>query len=250
MTGRPRRPSNSRKAKRRKAGGPARRERAAATRRAPASRAAPRGAKRPAAAPAATARPTSTEPETLTTADPLEIDRIGDAVVAALDAERALELLLTEARRLTHAEAGTVYVREGGHLRFAVVQNDVLAQRLGTAEVKRLFTARPLGLTEPSIATYVALTRATVNLRDAYAIPMDRPYALYQQIDKQIAYRTRSVLATPLRDTRGAVFGVLQLINAVSAGGEIVPFDKGAQALVIALAARAAPLAAALAIRA
>src|SRR5438552_1695573 len=65
--------------------------------------------------------------------DPDALARIGDALAAQPDRQRALELLLTEARRLTRAEAGTVYLREGDRLRFAAVQNDVLARRVVVA---------------------------------------------------------------------------------------------------------------------
>ena len=44
------------------------------------------------------------------------------------------------------------------------------------------------------------LTRATVNLGDSYEIPMDRPYTLFREVDRKADYRTRSMLATPLRD--------------------------------------------------
>ena len=46
------------------------------------------------------------------------------------------------------------------------------------------------------------------------------------------AYRTRSVLAMPLRDARGAVFGVLQLINRRTEQGDVVPFDDHSEAVV------------------
>ncbi|MGH7312539.1 MAG: hypothetical protein ACREJV_05155, partial [Candidatus Rokuibacteriota bacterium] len=41
-----------------------------------------------------------------------------------------LDHLLTEARRAVHADAGTVFLRHGDTLRFAVVQNESLARRL------------------------------------------------------------------------------------------------------------------------
>src|SRR2546426_982893 len=82
--------------------------------------------------------------------DPDALARIGDALAAQPDRQRALELLLTEARRLTRAEAGTVYLREGDRLRFAAVQNDVLARRFGTDEARRRLAAEPLALVEPS----------------------------------------------------------------------------------------------------
>ena len=150
---------------------------------------------------------------------------------------KGLERLLTTARRLTRAEAGTVYVRRGEALDFVAVQNDLLAQQVGEDEVRRRVGARPLPLGENSIASYVMLTRSTVNLRDAYEIPVDRPYTLFREVDRNADYRTRSMLAMPLRDGKGRVFGVLQLINAIDGRGAVRPFSRDEQRMVQELAA-------------
>jgi GAF domain-containing protein len=126
-----------------------------------------------------------------------ELDRIAAALAAQPDAQHALQLLLTETRRLTRAEAGTVYLREANRLRFAAFQNDVLTRRLGAGEAERRLKGDPLTLTEPSIASYVLLTHGTVNLVDAYAIPLDRPYQFDRRVDVKTGYRTQSMLALP-----------------------------------------------------
>ena len=155
---------------------------------------------------------------------------------------KGLERLLTTARRLTRAEAGTVYVRRGEALDFVAVQNDLLAQQVGEDEVRRRVGARPLPLGENSIASYVMLTRSTVNLRDAYEIPVDRPYTLFREVDRNADYRTRSMLAMPLRDGKGRVFGVLQLINAIDGRGAVRPFSRDEQRMVQELTALTARL--------
>lgn len=154
------------------------------------------------------------------------------AAFAASGLDAGLDRLLTAARGVTRAEAGTIYVRRGNHLHFSAVQNDVLVKRLGAEEVKRRLATKPLAMSEASIASYVALTRATVNLGDAYAIPVDRPYTLYRQVDATMDYRTRSMLVTPLRTRRSIVFGILQLINALDADGAVISFDKESEAAV------------------
>lgn len=176
------------------------------------------------------------------TAAPPDLDAIARAVVAGPDLGARMERLLTEARGLTRAEAGTVYVREGNRLRFAAVQNDALARRMGEEEFKRRAMAEPLSLSKTSIASYVALTRATVNLQGAYEIPVDRPYEFDPRFDLKFDYRTRSMLAMPLRNARGGVVGVMQLINALGDHDEVVPFDRRRQDLVGALLARVAVL--------
>src|SRR3989454_7053504 len=115
--------------------------------------------------------------------DPDALARIGDALAAQPDRPRALELLLTEARRLTRAEAGTVYLREGDRLRFAAVQNDVLARRFGTDEARRPLAAQPLAPLEPSVARYLAPTRGVVDLPDRCERPPQRPYGFDRHFD-------------------------------------------------------------------
>jgi len=167
-----------------------------------------------------------------------ELDRIGRALAAETDEQQALALLLGEARRLTRAEAGTVYLREAHELRFAVAQNDASASRFAQDEHRRRLTATPLRLTDPSIAAYVALTRATVNIPDAYEIPLERPYEFDRHLDTASGYRTRSMLAMPIRDARGNARGVLQLINARNEAGEVIPFDAAGEDAAARLLAR------------
>jgi hypothetical protein len=125
-----------------------------------------------------------------------------------------LDAVLADARRTTRAEAGTVFVRDGTTLRFAASYNDVLEARLGHEGARQQLTSYGLPLNERSIAGYVLLTRAAVNIPDAYDIPAGAPYSFNPQWDRRNDYRTRSILAMPLRDAHGHVFGVLQLINA------------------------------------
>src|SRR5262249_41594337 len=52
-------------------------------------------------------------------------------------------------------------------------------------------------------------------------------------------YRTRSVLVVPLMEPTGNVIGVFQLINALDARSQIVPFDPDCEELIRALASLA-----------
>ena len=178
---------------------------------------------------------------------PLVLDRsllltkliqIGIALTSERDLASLPSRILTEARRFTHAEAGTLYLRDGDRLRFAAVQNDVLAQRLGEREMLRLFQ-EDLPLGKPSLAAHVALSRDVLSVPDAYQIPTDRPYVFNRAIDARTGYRTRSVLVAPLLESTGNVIGVFQLINALDARNQIVPFDPDYEELVRALASLA-----------
>jgi diguanylate cyclase (GGDEF)-like protein len=147
------------------------------------------------------------------------------------DVGTLLERILTEARRFTRAEAGTLFLRDGDLLRFSVVQNDKLAKELGQEEMRRRLQAEPLSLRELSLAGHVALTGDILNLHDTYMIPPDRPYAFDPRSDTRLSYRTQSILVVPLQDPAHNILGVLELINALERG-RVVPFDSQYETLV------------------
>jgi diguanylate cyclase (GGDEF)-like protein len=169
-----------------------------------------------------------------------QLIQIGIALTSERDVSALLERIVAEARRFTNAEAGTLFLRDGDVLRFAVAQNDVLAERIGEPEMRRQFAARPLPLTQPSLAGHVALTGTSISLPDAYAVPANRPYVFNPETDLRLQYQTGSVLVVPLTSPNRDVIGVLQLINARNAAGEVVPFDPDIESLVQALASQAA----------
>jgi len=140
--------------------------------------------------------------------------------------------LLSAARRCTRAQAGTVYQQEADGLRFLVTQNDELARTVGHAGSAELLTRTPLPWTERSIAAYVAVKRTTLNISDAYAIPLDKPYSFNPRIDRTTDFRTTSMLVVPLQCP---IDGVLQLINATDESGEIVTFSRDAEVAVLEL---------------
>ncbi len=169
-----------------------------------------------------------------------DLVQIGIALTSERDLATLLHRILTEARRFTRAEAGTLFLRENDELHFAVVQNDRLARRLGDPEMQRLLQSEPLKLSEPSLAGHVALMGEIVNLPDTYAIPPDRPYSFHPLFDVRCDYKTRSALVVPLQDPAGNIFGVLELINALDESGRVVPFDVEYEGLVRSLASQAA----------
>src|SRR5712692_2540844 len=165
---------------------------------------------------------------------------IGLALTSERDLHALLERILELARRFTRAEAGTLFLREGDHLRFAVVQNDFLEARLGKSEMQRRLQAAPMALSEPSLAGHVAQTGEIINVRDAYAIGGQRRVAFNKTVEETNDYATRSVFAVPLQDRNGSIVGVLELLNALGEDGATVPFDPEYEKLIRALASQAA----------
>jgi len=169
-----------------------------------------------------------------------DLVQIGIALTSEHDLARLLEMILTEARRFTRAEAGILFLREEELLRLAVAQNDRLARSLGEPEMKRRLQGGMLKLGELSLESHVALRGDVVNIADTDAIAAGVPYAFLPLFDARWDYKSRAVLLAPLQDAAGNILGVLELINPVDEAGHVVRFDDEYEALVHSLGAQAA----------
>ncbi len=172
---------------------------------------------------------------------------IGVTLLETRDFARLLEIILQEAQALCHADGGTVYLADAGHLRFAIVRNTSLGLAFGGAAGAEV-PFPPLPLVDPetggpnlrNVATRAALTGALVNVPDAYAAE-GFEFSGTLAFDRRTGYRSRSFLTVPLKSHAGAVIGVLQLLNATDeARGEVIPFDPGFHPVIEALSTLAA----------
>jgi len=140
-----------------------------------------------------------------------------------------LSRVLLKSRRLTGAEAGTIFVLRGRgkqrRLEAADAQNDVIS--LESVPIV-------LPLSETSIAGFVAVTGETVFIEDLYAIPKGKPFSFDPSFDRRLAYRSQSMLAFPLLNHERNVIGVVQLINRRDADGlGPLPFEADQAELVL-----------------
>ena len=101
----------------------------------------------------------------------LKLNRIGIALTSMHNLDALLEMIVREARALTGADAGSLYLREGDRLHFAISQNDSLRKRLGEQEERKLFSPFTLPMTTGSIAGFVACTKQNLNLQDDQSHP-------------------------------------------------------------------------------
>jgi len=166
--------------------------------------------------------------------------QLGIAISSEGELAPVLERIVTQARRFTGAEAATLFLREGAHLRFAVVQNEITNRRLGDYEMQQRLAVERLSLDVPSLAGHVANSGEILNVPEAYDLPPDVPYTFNWRVDLATGYRTHSVLAVPLRDASRRIQGVLQLINATDPDGRVVPFHPRLEDVARAFAAYAA----------
>ncbi|HXN19141.1 MAG TPA: HD domain-containing phosphohydrolase [Candidatus Binatus sp.] len=150
-----------------------------------------------------------------------ELNEIGVALSSQREIGALLTLILSKTREITAADAGSLYLveedSEGHHLRFMLTQNDSL---------EFPYQEFILPLAENSMAGYTALRGEVLNFANAYEIPTDRPYHFNKSYDRDSGYRTRSLLTLPMRNAKGEVLGVLQLINCKRNPGARLAIDK------------------------
>ena len=164
---------------------------------------------------------------------------VGIALSSIHDLQKLLGLILTEARRLTRADAGTLYLVSENKLVFKVSQCQSLTERLGEPIMERQYQSFEMPISAESIAGYAALTREVLNIPDVRRIPAGSPYHYNSSWDERTGYETRSMLVIPMRKKGGKVVGVLQLINALSRG-KVVPFAGSLEKVATSLASQAA----------
>jgi adenylate cyclase len=169
----------------------------------------------------------------------------------ALSAERNLDtllnLILTKAREITQADSSTIWVieerPESRLLRNKAAQN---------ASINIEHHEFTVPVDASSLAGWVALSGESLCLEDVYQLPIDgQPSSAGSRaFDQATGYRTRSMLAMPVRDLEGEIVGVIQAMNrkkraaavlsspeAVAA--EVIPFSADRLAMMQALASHA-----------
>jgi len=177
-----------------------------------------------------------------------ELTRIGVALGTERDLKTLLELILTQARRITTSDAGSLYLVETGdqgqkRLRFRITQT--------YSKPDAPFVEFTIPVDRSSLAGYTAVTGEPLVIDDAYFLPPDVEYSINRSFDERHGYRTKSMLVLPMKDHKEEVIGVLQLINrkrdpeAVLAAPadvehQVVPYSRRTVELVTALAGQAA----------
>jgi HD-GYP domain-containing protein (c-di-GMP phosphodiesterase class II) len=173
------------------------------------------------------------------------LNKIGVALSTEKNTDALLELILSKSREITSADAGSLYLVEENrgkrNLVFKLTQNDSHSVPF------RQFTI-PIDTT--SISGYAAATGEILNIKDAYRI-RNLPFKLNRDFDNKFGYRTKSMMVIPMKNLKGEVIGVLQLINskkhpavklatAKIVHEEVEPFSKRSQDLASSLASQAA----------
>ncbi|MBF0241887.1 MAG: HD domain-containing protein [Desulfamplus sp.] len=154
-----------------------------------------------------------------------ELLKINDELNHIKDIDSLLDAILYETRRLTNADAGSIFLIENRMLNFSYVQNDTLKKR-DPLNNKQIYSNFAIPINETSIAGYVALKGKTLKIDDVEYIDDNVPYSFNRSFDKISGYNTKSMMTIPLVTTRGHVIGVMQIINAKDDKGNPIAFQS------------------------
>lgn len=143
------------------------------------------------------------------------------------DVDVLLERVLTEARGIVHADAGSIYVIENDNLRIRYAQNDTQQRKMKPGQ-KLPFKSFTFPISKTSMCGYSVETGDIINESDVYKIT-NKLYSFNNQSDVLTGYRSKSIITIPLVTASDNTLGVLQIINAQDNDGNIIPFDKDSE---------------------
>jgi response regulator RpfG family c-di-GMP phosphodiesterase len=162
------------------------------------------------------------------------------------DVDLLLERILLEARKVVHADAGSIYVMDRGKgppgsekkLVIKYAQNDT-SQKSLPAGRKMIYSVFSVPVNEKSISGYCALTRKLINVPDMYDIPETASYSFNSSYDQISGYKTISTLTIPLLTADSRLLGVIQVINSKDKNGNVIPFSQEDEFLITHFASNA-----------
>ncbi len=175
-----------------------------------------------------------------------ELSSIAIALTAEKNIDHLLELILIEAKMLTKADGGTLYLlnSEANRLEFKVVQTDSLDIKMGGSNGAITWEALPLNAADGTknrsmVAVVAVLEDSVINIPDVY--DTDKfDFSGTKLFDQKTGYRSQSMLVVPLKNHEDIIIGVLQLINKKNHYGQIDSFNGFDEKITAALASEAA----------
>jgi len=160
--------------------------------------------------------------EASTSATPLErrlkaLQRIAVELMEAQSSDQVLSLIVDQAVDLLECDGGSLFLRHD--------EKDLVFEVAINRSISFDFQKRRVPVLGNGIATYSYRCGEALRLDDVYAIPPNVPYQFDSSFDKEVGYRTKSVLCFPLKSSKGEMLGVIQLINRKQEPEEPWPSD-------------------------
>ncbi|MBC8312443.1 MAG: GAF domain-containing protein [Candidatus Marinimicrobia bacterium] len=174
------------------------------------------------------------------------LNEIGIALSTESNTNKLFEMILEEARHITHADGRTLYMKDAdGNLKFEIMITDSKGTYMGgTSGIDIPIPPIPLekdGKPNHShVCAHVAITGESSNIEDAYE-NKEFDFSGTKAFDGGNDYRSQSFLTVPLKNHENDIIGVMQLLNAIDVKtGETIPFSNEMESQIISLASQGA----------
>ncbi len=174
--------------------------------------------------------------------------QIGLSLSTEKDIEKLMELILVNARSLTNADGGTLYLynRQDQCLDFSILYTESMDFHMGGTSGNPV-TLPPVPLYDHqgkpnygNVSSCAALKGEIINIPDVYSAE-NFDFQGTRVYDEKNGYRSRSMLVVPMKNMEDDLIGVIQLINARSVDkAQVLPFNDIDESLLISLASQAA----------
>ncbi|PIQ25857.1 HD family phosphohydrolase [bacterium (Candidatus Blackallbacteria) CG17_big_fil_post_rev_8_21_14_2_50_48_46] len=147
-----------------------------------------------------------------------DLNEIGVALSTERNLDTLMDKILKSSMEITASDSGSLYLIEtragveedpknpfaNKGLRFKWTRN---------MSLKLDFSEFSMDINEKSIAGYVALSGEPLNIPNVYTLNQNYPFNFNQSFDQNTGYHSQSMLTVPMRNPKGEVIGILQMLN-------------------------------------
>jgi HD-GYP domain-containing protein (c-di-GMP phosphodiesterase class II) len=147
-----------------------------------------------------------------------ELNEIGAALSTERNLDNLLDKILRSSMEITHSDSCSLYLVENRAAADDAAKTPFANQCLRFKLARNMslivdFSEFTIDINEQSMAGFVALSGDPLVISDAYQIPSSAPFSFNKSFDLNTGYRSKSMLTVPMRNPKGEIIGILQMIN-------------------------------------
>ena len=166
-----------------------------------------------------------------------KILNVGVLLSSERSINKLLEKILISVMEISNCDAGTLYLLEEEKLHFVIMRNNTMKTYSGGDGNRP--NIPPVELSRENVCALALMDGRTINIADVrncseYNLSGSEKY------DSMTGYYTKSMLTVPMQNRQGEKLGVLQLLNAMDADGNICPFSDEMALVLQSVASQAA----------
>ena len=157
--------------------------------------------------------------------DTLNLAEIAIRLGSIYEREAILDTMLIDAMNMSNADGGSLYLVKDDQLHFLLVKNRSMNFDFGR-ETAMPSSFQPIPISKEkakNLCVFAVQKCRSVNIPDVYTNSVF-DLAGTKKADEANSYRSVSMLTVPIMGASHKAIGVLQLINAQTEDGSIIPF--------------------------